>query len=435
MNRREFLMKSAGGLAATAVGKLASTAASQRATGGKLVRLGVVGLGNRGTHLLKLALAMPGVEVKALCDLDEDTLKRAVELVQTTRGSEPARYSKAPEDYSAMLKREDIDAVIIATPTRWHCPMAIEAMKAGKHVGSEVPAGFELQELWDLVRTKETTGRCYMLLENYLYMRDIMMVWNMVRGGAFGEPYYAASGYLHDCRFMLFKKDGSLDWWGEWAAKNAGSDYPTHAMGPVSKWLGLNQGDLMEYCTSMMTRPRVLKGYAAKRFGDGSPQSEINWALGDFVSTQIRTVKGRVIRLDYDVNSPRPALMPYLVQGTRGLYDSQHGVYIEDGKGERWDKIEQYQGQYDHGYWKRDGQKASSAGHGGGDFFAMSDFIEMVRQDREPWVDVYDAASWSALYACSARSIARGGEVVSIPDFTNGRWKDPDWREGSLVPA
>lgn len=435
MNRREFLIKSTGSLAAAAAGRLASTATAQQAAGAKPVRLGVVGLGNRGTHLLRLALGMPDVQVKTICDLSEDSLKRAAEIVQKAQGSEPDRYTKAPNDYGAMVKRDDLDAILIATPTKWHCPMAIEAMKAGKHVASEVPAGFQLQELLDLVKTKEATGRRYMLLENYLYMRHIMMVWNMVRAGAFGEPYYAECGYLHDCRFMLFKPDGSLDWWGDWAANNFGSDYPTHAMGPVSKWLGINEGDRLEYCTSMMTAPRVLKEYTAKRFGADSPQGKIDWALGEFVSTQIHTAKGRVIRLDYDVNSPRPALMPYMVQGTRGLYDARHGIYIEDGRGERWDKAEKYQSSHDHGYWKREGEKASGAGHGGGDFFAIRDFVDMVRHDREPWIDVYDAASWSVLYWCSHESIANRSKTVDIPDFTGGRWKDPNWRKDNHRPA
>jgi len=437
VNRREFLIRSAGGLAATGIARtMASSVLAQQTANARPVRLGVVGLGNRGTHLLSLAVALPGVQVKAVCDLSEDNLKRASGIVQKAQGVEPALYAKAPNDYSAMVKRDDIDAVLIATPTKWHCPMAIEAMKAGKHVGSEVPAGFQLQELWDLVKTKEATGRRYMLLENYLYMRHIMTVWNMVRAGVFGEPYYAECGYLHDCRFMLFKQDGSLDWWGDWAANNFGSDYPTHAMGPVSKWMGLNEGDRMEYCTSMMTAPRVLQEYAVRKYGADSPQGKITWALGEFVSTQIRTVNGRVIRLDYDVNSPRPAVLPYMIQGTKGLYDSRHGVYIEHvSQGEKWEDLRKYREQYDHACWKRDAQKAEKAGHGGGDYFTVRDFVEMVRQDREPWIDVYDAASWSVLYWCSRESIANRSKTVDVPDFTDGRWKDQNWRKDSHRPA
>src|SRR5690606_4780515 len=109
----------------------------------------------RGRYLLEVLLGFPGVEIKALCDLNEESLNKAAGKVTAAGQPAPGLYVKAPEDYSAMLRREDVDAVLIATPTKWHCPMAIAAMKAGKRVGSEVPAGFELDELWELVKTKE----------------------------------------------------------------------------------------------------------------------------------------------------------------------------------------------------------------------------------------------------------------------------------------
>jgi len=396
--------------------------------------MGVVGAGNRGSHHIRLLCGIPGVDVRAICDLSEGAARKAAAIVREARGEEPAIHAGSTGAYGELLARGDIDAILIATPTKWHCSMAIQAMEAGKHVGSEVPAGFELDDLRALVRTKEATGRRYMLLENYIYTRENLLIYNLVRAGLLGDPYYAECGYIHDCRFMLFRADGSLDWWGEWASKNFGSDYPTHALGPVAKWLGLNDGERMEYCTSMMSAPRVLKEYAARRFGAASAQARIDWALGDFVATLIHTSAGRVIRVDYDVNSPRPMLLAYLVQGTKGIYDSREGICIE-GKPETWRKTEDYRAAYDHPYWTRDGGEAARAGHGGGDFFVLRDFIEMVRLDREPWIDVYDAASWSAIFACSRESIAKRSSPVEIPDFTGGRWEDPLWRKGNLKPA
>ena len=426
MKRRDFLLGAAG---IAALGPASAQSGAEDP-----VRIGIVGVGNRGTYLLQVLLGMPGVRIAAICDLDAEHLRQAVEIARRAQGAEPASHGKAPDDYGAMLRRQDVDAVLVATPTRWHCRMAIDAMRAGKHVATEVPAGFALDELWELVRTKEETGKRYMLLENYAYSRANLMVWNMVRAGLLGEPYYAECGYIHDCRFMLFKPDGSLDWWGDWASRNYGSDYPTHALGPVSKWLAINEGDRLEYATSLMTSPRVLKEYAARRFGPDSPQARIDWALGEFVVTTIRTCRGRVIRLDYDVNSPRPMLINYLVQGTKGLFDSRSGVFLE-GEGERWSPPEKYSAQYEHGYWRRDGEKAEKAGHGGSDHFVLHDFLEMVRQDREPWIDVYDAATWSVLYHCSKESIDRKGGSVEIPDFTGGRWKDPKWRASHMAPV
>jgi predicted dehydrogenase len=428
MHRRKFLVRGAAGLGAAAGLAGSASAASP-------VRVGIVGTGNRGKYLLHVLLGIPGAQVKAVCDLKEESARQAAEIVRKAGGrDEPAIFCGAPDAYERMLERDDVDAVLIATPTRWHCPMAIQAMKAGKHVASEVPAGFELEELWELVRTKEATGRRYMLLENYAYTRANLMMLDLVRSGLLGDPYYAECGYIHDCRFMLFRPDGSLDWWGEWAARNHGSDYPTHALGPVSKWLGLNEGDRMDHATSMMTSPRVLKEYATRRFGPSSPQAGIDWALGDFVLTSIHTARGRVIRIDYDVNSPRPMQIHYLLQGTKGVYDSGCGIFLE-GSPERWDKIDEYQARYDHACWKREGEAAARAGHAGGDHFVVRDFVEMARQDREPWIDVYDAASWSVVYHCSRKSIDGRSASVEIPDFTGGRWADPLWRKKSLGPG
>ncbi len=438
VNRREFLRQVAVGAAAAAAAGAQAQPAAVRAADGAVgpARIGVVGVGSRGRSLLKRLIQLPDVAVTAICDLDEGHTRQAIEIVRERQGTPPAGYSGRPEAYRDMLTRDDVDAVLVATPTKWHCPMAIEAMKAGKHVGSEVPAGFTRDELWELVKAKEAAGRRYMLLENYLYTRQIMMIFEMVRQGGFGEPYYAEGAYLHDCRFMLFKKDGSLDWWGDWASRHHGHDYPTHSLGPVSKWLGLNEGDRMIHCSAMMSRPRVLREYARERFGADSPQAGINWANGDMTCVMIQTQQGRLIRIDYDVNSPRPAVFPYMLQGTRGVFDSRHGIYLEGVSAhEKWEEVGVYAERYEHPYWRREGEMAAKAGHGGGDYFVLRDFVEMVRQDREPWIDVYDGASWSVIYHCSRESIDRQGAAVEVPDYTGGRWKDVAWRREHHRPA
>jgi predicted dehydrogenase len=313
--------------------------------------------------------------------------------------------------------------------------MSIQAMEAGKHVASEVPAGFSLEKLEQLVRVKEATGKRYLLLENYIYSRANMLVLALATSGRLGEPYYAESSYIHDCRFMLFKEDGSLDWWGEWCTRNYGNDYPTHGLGPVSKWLGIHEGDRMERCSSFMTAPRVLERYAAKRFGPESPQGKLRWAQGEFTSTLIRTARGKVIRTDYDCNSPRPMSIYSLLQGTSGVFDSRSGIYFEDDADERWRPIEAHFAKDDHPEWRRHGEEALRTGHGGGDWFVLRDALEMVRQDRDPWIDVYDAAHWSSIYALSRKSIDADGTSVEIPDFTRGRWKTPGWRKDSMRPS
>lgn len=132
MWRRDFLRAGIDAGAAFGLGVVVS--ADDKA---KPVRLGIIGVGSRGTHLLGLALEA-GVEVPALCDINEANLKRAIDLTaQAREGRKPAGYSRGPTDYRRMLQRDDLDAVIIATPMQIHAAMSIDSMQAGKHVLSE----------------------------------------------------------------------------------------------------------------------------------------------------------------------------------------------------------------------------------------------------------------------------------------------------------
>ncbi len=153
----------------------------------------------------------------------------------------------------------------------------------------------------------------------------------------------------------------------------------------------------------------------------------------------IRTECGKVIKMDLDVQSNRPHSFYYLLQGTEGIVDSRFGLSLVDENAPLdqhpvfdWKKLEPYVNQHEHPLWKRLGGEASAAGHGGSDYFVVKDLVDMVRYDREPWIDVYDAAAWSAIYECSRRSLEDNNCTVEIPDYTRGRWKDAAWRTGQL---
>jgi len=124
IHRRELLrMGAAAGLAA---GLAAPASADDKA---KPLRVGVIGVGGRGTYLLSLALKA-GVEVPALCDIKEPHLNRAIDLVAKERdGRKPAGYSRGPMDYQRMLQRDDLDAVIVAR--RCKCTRRCRSMPSG----------------------------------------------------------------------------------------------------------------------------------------------------------------------------------------------------------------------------------------------------------------------------------------------------------------
>jgi len=426
LNRRELLKYGAGLTTAAYIGMGANLFAQDVQ---KNVRIGWIGTGGRGIYLLEGMLkTQNGVEVTAICDIKEENAKHAAAIIKTVKGNDVPLYTKGDFDYRRMLERDDIDAVIITTPTVLHCSMSIDAMNAGKHVGCEVPAGYDIDELIEIVKVKEKTGKRYMLFENYCYTQRAMMIQNMSELGVFGDTYYGEGAYIHSIKSLYFNSDGSIAWRGIAHRDMNGNWYPTHAMGPVAKWFQLlDNGDCIDYCTTMGTDPRVMHEYSIEHFGADSGPAKIDWKMSDFISTFVHTRKGKMMRIDVDMQSHRPQSNYYLLQGTRACYDSRSGLYVLGGT-EQWNDPDSYLGKYNHKCWQgEEYEKAKNAGHGGGDYFVMRDFIEMVRYDREPWIDIYDGAFWSALYHVSKLSLDRKSAPVEIPDFTEGKWNDPAW--------
>lgn len=422
-DRREFLHASTAGVLAAG----ATRAVTAQSPDQKPLRLGMIGVGSRGTHLMRLALAA-GVEVAAVCDIDPANLQRAAGIIEKARaGRKPAGYGQGPKDYQRMLQRDDLDAVIVGTPMQVHAAMAIDAMRAGKHVLSEVAAAMTLDECWGLVHTAAETGRLYMLAENCCYYELAMAVQNLVRAGLFGDLTYAETGYVHDCRHLLFKPDGTLTWRGEMARDFAGNLYPTHALGPVAQWLGINRGDRFVSLVAGCTGQKSLRDFVAKRFPQGHPARDIRFKVADSTSVLIRTAKGALIDLRYDTYSPRPVLSTtyFNLQGVKASLDSQSkSIWVEGRtKGHRWESIDPYLKEFEDPLWKKSRAQAAGSGHGGCDFFAVNEFLDTVRKGGPSPIDACDAAAWSAVIPLSAQSLAHGGSEVQFPDFTQGKWE------------
>ena len=123
------------------------------------VRVGIVGTGGRGCSLLRTMLSLGGVQVPALCDINQENLQRGMRLVEKAGGKKPDGYFENETIYETMFARSDLNAVIIATPWQWHTPMAVSAMQNGLYTGVEVPAALTLDQCWQLVDTYEQTNQ------------------------------------------------------------------------------------------------------------------------------------------------------------------------------------------------------------------------------------------------------------------------------------
>jgi predicted dehydrogenase len=430
--RRDFIKTGAGAAIGASLwpgALMAGAAEAQRDT----VRLGFVGVGGRGTWLMRLALQRDDCEVKAVCDVKPERVERAQNMVNEAQGRRPRGFSDGEEDFLNLVERDDLDAVIIATPWLWHTPAAVAAMKSGKWAGVEVPAAVTVQECWDLVNTSEETGMPCMIMENVCFRRDVMAVLNMVRQGMFGELLHCHCGYQHDLRGVKFNPgaefgpgaNGEAEWRTEHAIRRNGDIYPTHGVGPVAKMLNINSGNRFATLTSTATKTRGLHNYIVDVGGEDHPNADIEFKLGDIVTTVIKCANGETVVVSHDTNLPRPYSLMFRVQGTKGLWmNDGRTIYIEGVSPEAhsWEDFGPYGETYDHPLWKRYADQATGSGHGGMDFFVVNAFVEALKRGVEPPIDVYDAAAWSVISPLSEQSIATGSAPVRFPDFTRGKW-------------
>jgi len=407
------------------------------------IRFGFIGVGLRGQVHLEECIKRKDVEVIAICDPDTGSaIPRSKKIVEKYYGSadKVQVYSNGEEDFLNLLKRADIDAVIISTPWEWHSIQGIAAMRAGKSVGLEVGGAADIQECWDLVEIQEQTGVRFFGMENVCYRRDVMAVLNMVRQGVFGELLHLQGGYQHDLRKVKFndgkqfygggvefgeKGISEARWRTNHSVRRNGDLYPTHGLGPVGTMVNINRGNRLMTLSSMATKPRGLHKYIFENGGKDHPNSKVEFKLGDVVTTSITTANGETILLSHDTSSPRPYSLNFRVQGTNGLWmDDLKSLYIENisPKPHRWESADPYLQKYDHPLWKKYAEDAKDAGHGGMDFFVINSFIECLKRGTPCPLDVYDLATWYAITPLSEKSIAQGGQVQQIPDFTKGKW-------------
>ncbi|WP_270087779.1 Gfo/Idh/MocA family protein [Sphingobacterium sp. SYP-B4668] len=389
------------------------------------VRIGFIGVGNRGSGAVYRMNHIDGVEIKAIADIRRNVAEKSLKNVS---GPAPTIYADKEDEWKKLCDRDDIDLVYICTPWHLHTPMAVYAMKAGKHVAIEVPAATTMEECWQLVETSEATKKHCMMLENCCYDFFELMTLNMARQGVFGEILHGEGAYIHDLLNDNFGKTSYYDMWRLKENYRDGNLYPTHGLGPVCQIMGVNRGDQMDYLTSMsgndFSMSAKAKELAAK--DDFYQQFANKGFRGNMNTTTIRTHKGRTIMLQHDVSSPRPYSRIHIVSGTKGYAQK----WPEPGKiafGHDWisaDEMKKLEEQYTPEIVLKVGEMAKKVGgHGGMDFMMDWRLVDCLRNGLSLDQDVYDAALWSAIAPLSEKSVKNRSNSVDVPDFTRGAWK------------
>ena len=451
MNRREFVKELAWGGAAA----LAAGCVSKGAVGGSgsmsnfavkaipRIRVGFIGIGERGTAAVRRVMLFPNVEAAALCDLRPEPVDEAKTwLKKNGKPGAMHEYKGREDSWKGLCDDPDVDVVYIVTPAGLHVEMELYAMRAGKHVLVEVPGAQTVDDCWAVVETCEATRRHCMMLENCCYGEMEMLAWELVHKGLLGTLTHAEGAYIHDlCWRHLENNFRNRRHFNGGTEHTYGNRYPTHALGPICLYMDMNRGDRMERIVSMSSLAAAHREFAAATYPKDAWQNRTSWESGDMNTSIIKTAKGRTIMMQYDLSTPRPYSRINLIQGTKGFFRS----YPENapqaslakkpgGDAMGWgDKeYELYEGvrfkelreQYKHPLWRRVGQAAKTVGgHGGMDFVMDLRWIYCLQNGLPLDMDVYDLASWSSIVPCSAESDRAGGMPVELPDFTRGAWR------------
>ncbi|MGE9312400.1 Gfo/Idh/MocA family protein [Niabella sp. CJ426] len=392
------------------------------------VRVAFIGVGNRGSGAVNRMCHIKEVEIAAICDHRPERVSRAQKTLENA-GLPKAKEYGGEEGWKDLCQSKDIDLVYICTPWSMHTPMAVYAMKHGKHAAVEVPAAVTLDECWQLVETSEKTKKHCMMLENCCYDFFEIMTLNMAQQGVLGELVHAEGAYIHDLLNSNFGKNSYDKMWRlEENAKRNGNLYPTHGLGPIAQCLNINRGDKMDHLVSMSTNDFQMHDTAIARANEDAFYNKYTTKKfrGNMNTSVIRTNKGKTIMLQHDVTSPRPYSRIHILSGTKGYAQK----YPEPGKisfGHDWIKEEEMSNlkeKYTPPIVKHIGELAKKVGgHGGMDFMMDWRLIDCLRNGLPLDQDVYDAALWSAAGIVSEHSVANNSRTIDIPDFTRGNWK------------
>ncbi len=393
------------------------------------VRIGIIGIGRRGSGALRRLVRIEGVQITALSDLEPDRVQRGSEMVHEF-GHEPATYSGGEEEWRKLCERDDVDLVYICTPWHLHATQSVYSMENDKHVATELPAAQTIDGCRQLVDTSEKTRKHCMMLENVCYDFFEMMTLNMARKGFLGEIVHADGAYIHYTLERMFDKTVYHNYWMlEQHSGRDGNLYPMHGLGSISQIMNINYGDKMDYLVSVSSNDFMIGNKAAELAAKDSFWEEYagrNYK-GNMNTSIIRTAKGRSIMLQHDVTSPRPYTRIHLVSGTKGIamkypeparIATGHDGWVSD------EEFKELERQFTPEITKRVGDMAREiGGHGGMDTIMDWRLVDCLRHGLPLDMDVYDAALWSAMIPLSEWSVANRSMPVEVPDFTAGSWQ------------
>jgi len=361
-------------------------ALAARAASGDKVRIGVVGGGFGASFFWH---RHPGSEVVAVCDLREDRIAR----LQKTYNPAARGYQR----YEEMLQAGGMDAVAVFTPAPLHTAMAIQALAAGFHVVSAVPAATSFADCERLLAAVRKSGAIYMMAETSRYRPEVMWAMEAREAGKFGTIFYTEAEYYHRGLYSLWYDEQKRP---TWRYAFPPLHYITHASSMVVAVTG-----------------ERLTEVSAHGWGDGRPELRDNPNKNPYMNEVglFRTSGGGSARIaifrDVAIGGSERASW----FGTKMTYRMPQPGGLGGVIGHADEKMEP---QRPPDYRERLPEPLRvGSGHGGSHTFLTHEFVSALQEKRRPAVDIYEALAYTTPGFAGHQSAMQGGAVVQVRDF------------------
>lgn len=373
------------------------------------IRIGVAGLGDRGLEWIRLLQRINGYRITAICDRIKTLRERA--LLQMDNRDEVMAYA----DYEEFLADKNVDAVALCVRCKEQGAMAAQALDAGKHVNSEVPAAYTLEDCWKIVVAVERTGLVYQLAEQTRYYGFVEAWRKLVAERQIGRVIYCEGQYFSYYAPLRAFQDSKT---GKFYTVD---DLPSH---PEAEPTWLRYMPPIHYLPhDLSLLLKVLDDRVVEVMGmsTGSPSyvhPEI--ITPDFQVALMKTEKDAILRMAASFTLPFPSDAChhwYRIVGTRGCLEWKRS---EHDRPRMWLADSQMHGmaEVDWRYERTDAPvEARESGHWGIDYYPHIAFRDAVLGIKPLEFDVYKAMDTAAPAILAAESINRGGELMHVPDF------------------
>ena len=358
------------------------------------LKVGIVGA-PRGQSFIRSFQAIEETDVIAICDLNIDVVEGVASQFNIDQ-----KYTEFEE-----MVQSDLDIVVVSTPMPLHAPQSTLALQEGKHVISEVPAATDLQQCWELTKSVENSKKKYMMAENCVYTKPNILIRELAMQGLFGDIYFGEGQYIHELKSL----NEITKWRRKWQTGRNGCTYSTHSLGPVLQWFE--------------DRVCIVSCFGSGHHYEDSEGKQ--YENEDTISMICKTTRGGLVEIRVDMLSDRPALGQYYsLQGTKGCYEAARGLgdqpkiwLAEHSDQIAWQSLSDFEEQYMPEIWRNPSMEALQAGHGGGDYLEVREFVDSIINDTKSPIDIYESLDMTVPGLVSEVSINRESIPVEVPDF------------------